>query len=69
MSRTYKDVVQQRSDLHQSHPYWRYRWWLKHGPSDTRRVHNRLRRAKAKQAIREGKDPPREARYLPWVWW
>lgn len=69
MSRTWKDDIKNRPDAHTDAPYWKYRWWLKHGNSDTRRRHNRMRRAKAKQALRRGRDAPREVRYLPWIWW
>jgi hypothetical protein len=69
MSRTYKDEIQQCYDLHPEAPYWKYGWAYKHGCSHTRRIHNRMRRAQAKQALREGRDAPKEVKYLPWVWW
>ena len=69
MSRTYKDEIQQCYSRHEDAPYWKYSWWSLHGDSHTRRIHNRMRRAKATQALREGKDPPKEYRYMPYVWW
>lgn len=69
MSRTYKDEIQNSHDRHPDAPYWKYRWWLKHGDSDTRRRHNRRRRAQAKNALHHGKEMPKEVRDLPWIWW
>jgi hypothetical protein len=75
MSRTWKDDIRNRPRAHLDAPFWKYRWWLKHGPNKpksnagTRRVHNRIFRAKCKQAMREGRDPPQWRRDLSWVWW
>ena len=52
-----------------SHPYWRYGWWSKHGPAEIRRIHNRIERAREKQAIREDRDPPRRRKYIAWIYW
>lgn len=69
MSRTHKDQIQQSHERHPDAPWWRYRLWLKHGPKSIRRMHNKLRRLKAKEALRDGHEPPRERRYLSWIWW
>lgn len=37
-------------------------------PSNFRRIKNKIRRAQAKQALREGKDPPREYKDI-WCDW
>ena len=69
MSRTWKDEIQHSHKRHPNHPYWKYRRWMKHGDAETRRLHNRNRRAKAKQALHCGRDAPKEVRDLPWIWW
>lgn len=74
MSRTWKDDIRNRPDAHRDAPFWKYRRWLKHGrnsrfSAETRRVHNRCFRAKVKQAIREGREPPKWVRDLPWIYW
>ena len=63
-----------------SHPYWLYGWWAKHGAADTRRVYNRIDRARVKAALRHGldgdedapdllRDPPRVRKYIAWIYW
>jgi hypothetical protein len=60
-----------------THPYWKFRWWIKHGPADLRRFHNRIERSREKQAIRQGldehgdllQDPPRRRKYIAWIYW
>jgi len=69
MSRTHKDQVRSSYRRHPDAPYWKYRWWLKHGDAETRRLHNRSFRRKAKQVIHHGKEPPKWVRDLPWIWW
>lgn len=74
MSRTWKDDVRHSPKRHPDAPFWAYRWWLKHGRNNKfnaehRRIHNRLFRAKVKQAIREGREPPKWVRSLPWEYW
>jgi hypothetical protein len=34
-----------------------------------RRIHNRIERAREKQAIREDRDPPRRRKYIAWIYW
>jgi hypothetical protein len=73
MSRTHKDSIQQNYDSHKDAPYWKYRWWLKHGSkrhsADIRRRHNRCFRAKVKQALHHGRELPKWVRDLPWIYW
>jgi hypothetical protein len=69
MSRTHKDRVQNNWRAHPDEPYWKYRWWLKHGSSTTRRAYNRRDRHRDKLRVRAGKDPVPWRRYLPWIWW
>jgi len=63
-----------------SHPYWLYGWWSKHGPAEIRRVYNRIERSREKAAIRRGldgdedapdllRDPPRRRKYIAWIYW
>ncbi len=51
-----------------SHPYWLYQWWANHAPSSMRRQFNRSERAKAKQAVRRGEDPPGR-KSMRWYFW
>ncbi len=69
MSRTWKDQIQQSFKRHPDAPYWKYNWWLYHGDSHTRRRYNRIRRRRAKHALHEGRDPVKEVKYMPCVWW
>lgn len=69
MSRTYKDRIQNDYEGHKDHPYWKGRWWLKHGNSATRREYNRRDRRRNKIRVTQGKDPIPFRRYLPWIWW
>jgi len=69
MSRTFKDQISQSYDRHPDAPYWKYRWWLRHGNSATRYTHNRRRRRRAKDALRLGTEIDKEVRDLPWIWW
>lgn len=76
MSRTWKDQVRTSFDRHRDAPFWKYRWWTKHGrgrhgsSAATRRMHNRIWRAKAKCALREGREPVAKVpRYLAWIYW
>jgi hypothetical protein len=69
MSRTHKDYVQRNHKYHRDAPYWKYRWWLKHGDSETRRLHNRRLRRRCNLAVYLGKEPPEWVRDLPWIWW
>jgi len=41
--------------------------WNK-APADFRRMHNRIRRARAKNALRVDRDPPAEKKDLDWKW-
>jgi hypothetical protein len=57
-----------------SHPYWRYGWWSRHtgnrrSKRGIRQLYNRIERAREKQAIREGRDPPRRRKYIAWIYW
>jgi hypothetical protein len=52
-----------------THPYWKYQWWSKHGPASLRRIYNRIERAREKQALREGRDPPKRHKYIAWWYW
>jgi len=69
MSRTYNVKIQNDFTGHKEYPYWKYRWWLKHGSSVTRREYNRRDRRRNKLRVRAGKDPIPFRRYLPWIWW
>lgn len=73
MSRTTKDAVRQRPDQHRDAPFWRFGWWLRHGSkrhaAEIRRLHNQARRARARAAIRAGRDPDDDRNDLSWVYW
>lgn len=69
MSRTYKDEIKSSWERNQTAPYWKYQWVYRHGCSHVRKLHNRIRRAKAWAALLNGRDAEREVRYLPWIWW
>jgi len=74
MSRTIKDQIQQNWQRHQDAPYWKYHWWAKHtggrrSKLKLRALYNRIERSREKQAIREGRDPPRRRKYIAWIYW
>jgi hypothetical protein len=72
VSRTYKDDIRQSRKRHPDAPFWKYRWWLKHGSqrssAATRRFYNPIDRTKAKQALHHGREVPRKAD-LHWIYW
>lgn len=71
MARTYKDEIQGRAGWkwHPEAPWWKYNRWLKHGPAEQRRQHNRAERRRNKLRVRMGKDPLKHVRDMPWIWW
>ena len=45
------------------------RWWGKHAPASFRRMHNKMFRARCRQALREGREPPPLRKDAGWHWW
>ncbi len=52
-----------------SHPYWRYQWWAKHGPKWVRQMLERQFRRRTKQALHHGTEPPLRPADPKWIWW
>lgn len=52
-----------------NHPYFKYRWYYKRGPKKDRHEVSVKYRAKCKDAIRNGKEPPVWRRDTGWYYW
>ena len=74
MSRTWKDDIRHSHKRHPDAPFWKYRWWLKHGrnnkfSAETRRTHNRIFRSRVRQALQNDHEMPKWVRDLAWEYW
>lgn len=69
MSRTYKDTERGKKEL--ARKYGGLYCWFMYGgiPSWWKRMRKRIRRAKEKDALRHGKEPPRFRHDDAWEWW
>lgn len=69
MSRSNKHTNRGRQAWNREHPYWRLNLYLKHGPKDVRQYLESSHRARVKQALHHGKDPPERPMDAAWIWW
>lgn len=51
------------------HPYYLYGWAYHHGPKDVRQHLEASHRARVKQALHHGEDPPERPMDAAWIWW
>jgi hypothetical protein len=69
MSRSKHHTNRGRQPWQRKHPYWRFGWAYKHGPKDVRQHLEASHRAKVKQSLHHGEDPPERPMDAAWIWW
>lgn len=73
MSRTHKDDVRHSHHRHPDAPYWAFGWCYRHGNKRSsaaiRRLHNRSRRARARDQLVNEQEPMPEFNGLSWIYW